>query len=796
MAGSGGTISLAFFCLGFVVLCIYLLTKSTTPTPPSGTPKKPATSAGTATGTGPAPSGTAKKPATSTTTGGSTTTTAIGSNQSKDVNAPTTTPNIQTGPTGPTALGALALGAGALNLGQRAIQGSAAAGANVGMTVGGEVASKASEKLGEKVSKRAINKAGTKAGSKIGQKLAGLGARVGIKAGEKAGVRAGAKLAATAAVAASTGPGAPFVEVAELAFSAFTGYLDSFNLGGFQNLKHKDVLDATRDQVNKQYEEAFKEANIELPIIVGPLDLISSNDSNLLMINEVTRLGGGTDDNTLNRAFENVCAAKGGVMVTHPKTGVRMCTWTDPNKCIPKFPLGTSPDDSLYYEFDKTNNFCVQKPSIMKTTCEGLGYDVTYNPDTGSCNLTDKYCRRYGEDDGLRNGDCAESKGEAIASLIFGTAFVHGIVNVFGSDNYAPCNPGDHNTAYGHPKLGNFFCAGNHCPNGQENIGGICYQECRRSNDPGGGGYGAKPGIAGKNYVSYGDENKLKVSTCYEECPAGYNSTVGFCTRLPETKMDTGVASRCPPDYPHDNGAGLCYKNCQDGYFEYLGACYKNGVDKNNLTQQPRQTCPKGDNIYFRGLDCEECNKDGRDRKVAGSCRHGRSIYAGRIIQTTKICPDGYELTGPLSCQAIRKEKATPKSKIEVGVCDDDKDRINGLCYKKCDTANSFHRTSPGMCQKDSLSLVRDQYVRQPKNISSVFYAKKRITPLATTTQKDFEASPLGHQMNKFAQGVTSGNMESVGQGLVGMAATGNAMTNALGLGQDFGDLMQNWEEG
>lgn len=560
-------------------------------------------------------------------------------------------------------------------------------------------------KLGIKIGKR-LSRA---VWIKLSNKLVKLGARFGIKAGERIGAKAASRLAATATVAATSGPAAPFVEIAELAASAFTGYLDTMNLGGFQGFHAKEYFDSIRDAMNKQYTDALSEAGIQAPVIIGPLDIISEEQSNLLMLNEIIRLGN-DDDATVAQAFVNVCGAAGGVMVTHPVTGEQFCSWTDPSKCIAKWPPGLNPDDSIYYEYDKTYKFCVQKPAVMKATCEKVGYGVTYNSDTGSCTLTDNYCRRYGADDGIRNGDCAFSKGEQIATMIFGTAFVSGIVNVFGSENYAPCDPGDVNLMPVDSKLGNFFCQGNHCSPGQESIGGICYQECRRASDTINSGPGAKQGQAGKNYVSYSDANRLKVSTCYEECPSGFNATALYCTRNEETRTDIGRIADCPNGWNDD---------------------------------------------------------------MPGFCARGGSV-------------NSWSFWGAFQAAA----SVTVKPKTEVGVCRSNEYRVGELCYPNCDGNNGYRRTADGSCQKAAKSIDRDSYVRQPKDVSTTVYMKRRITPYATTTKEDFEASAFGHQVNHFAQGVNSGDPRKMGEGALGMIATGNLVTNALGVGPEMGDLM------
>lgn len=719
----------------------------------------------------------------------------------------------------------------------------------VGQTIKDKILKKSEKKVESSVATKMTEKALKGRASKVGQvALEDIGkttakkvaSKAAAKAGEQAAAKAGTRAAAQAGTAGATGPGAPFVEAAELAFNMITGYMDSFNLGGFQNITTMEVLNSTRDAYNKSFDDSLKSNGLIPPLIIGPIDMLDSNlVSNIIsnqVISQTTALMApilarmptnfaSTDesnawisnqfdlinnDNLYNTAYADLCKAHGGVMVQHPVDKANnFCTWDNKKDCTAPFP---TPIGQTYYEFDPTMKLCKQKLEMMREKCEALGFDVTYNVDTGSCNLTDKYCRRYGEDQGVRNGDCSESSAESIASTIFGTAFVHGIVNVFDfSHNYEACKAPDHapvelyatEAAVGAVTLGvgaaamaggiativNTMCASDNCPPGQEkmmgtgNTGGMCYENCKA-------GYSS----------GWNSSSSSKIAgMCYKDCPEGYDPTSDFCTRKLHVITDTGTPSSCPSGYTQTTAGpgGLCQPKCVEPGFtkSIAGICYNEHVDPLRMTQAPIKKCHSDANVGYDGVSCYRCNRDGRDRFVAGSCRHGRTIYPGVMSQPELSCNEGYTLRAGM-CYAQSRPIQVARSLIDIGVCPAGKEKLPGqsLCYPACSThGQSYHRVGVG-CQVDNLSLHRDSYSRPPKGSAYYLYPRKRTVPFASTSESDFKNSALGSQIQLGLNSAAKGDMKGLGLAIAGAAIVGSPGVQAMGLGVAAGDMVKDQE--
>jgi hypothetical protein len=615
------------------------------------------------------------------------------------------------------------------------------------------------------------------------------------------------------------------VEGAELVFHMVLGVMDELNLGGFKNMTSMKALNDMRDTINTTMPESFKEVGIAWPIIYGPIDKIDSNtysaqlkticgDKSTAAIKAIqdgwkngtiAKLPSGAAeadyvkyfsdnlkiDQYVTEAELEICTKAGGVMKPHPLTKNLHCTWetATPSTCMAPWPQTKKPDGtkSKYYELDKKNKICAIAPTMMREKCESLSLGVTYNLETGSCNLTQAYCGRYGADGGLKNGDCAVSKGEQIAEMIFGTAFVRGIVNVFSMKNYEACPPGslDINgiTSFGSKDLadakkkfigdtlgqqgaydlaGGYLCFSDHCSDKQEQMGGLCYPKCKKATDD-----EKKSGwndFNSRAADTAGGENVKVSGMCYR-CPPGYyKSAPGTCQRTLKTDPH-GQLAKCPPGFT-DTGLFCNVKTYSVG----VGTpkvCQKTGRGLCH-TKRPWH-CSGGEREEINGLCYKKC-KPG-DIHVPGMPYNCRKA-GGLLVQ----------------------------QKIKMGVCPSDKEKEphGAMCYKKCsDYGPGWKRTVGPTCaapQYGGSDVIptagndKFSYSRNPDGPSVRIFPKKRAAPFPSTSENDFKNSSLGRQIQGGINGIRNGDMAAIGKSAAGIAVLTNPAVLALGVG-DLGEM-------
>jgi hypothetical protein len=737
-----------------------------------------------------------------------------------------------------------------------------------------------------RASAKAIANTATKLIAKVAAKdTARITERVGMKvinhAAERAAVKAATKLGTQAAVAAETGPAAPFVEAAELGFNMLTGYMDEFNLGGFDNLTNMKTLNDMRDSINDQVKKAYADNGVEWPVIYGPFDTVSDQTALQAEINAnqatiyaaklkaiqdgwkngtiprlpatatsddyVTYFDANINiDDTFTDAERQKCTAMNGVYKKHPTSSNMYCTWETAvtGKCLAPWPLKT---DDTYYELNKTDKMCEAKPGAMRDKCESLGQGCSYNFDTGSCNLTDAYCRRYGADNGLRNGDCSISKGEEIAETIFGRTFVRSLVNIFDPHNYAPCPQGS-------KTIEPYLCEENKCKATQDKINGICYDKCdekngfNRTSDSFGNqvngmcykcpdGYNkSSAGMCHKDSCDAGTERGSGVgigfcypkcppgrssdgaTMCLKDCPSGYDTLSLTCQRNPVTVTDSGTVATCPPGMTTTvaGPGGMCQPGCPAGQKLYGGVCYDNNVDTNLLIKVPSSSCPNGGTnigaICSKPVHCD----GGWDTQQWGCCwidctetrswNALKNCHPDQSYGSTLSCPNGYYLNG-LSCYA-RSYGVAPvvKSLLEVGVCPADRDKVGGMCYKRCSDASwgagpGFSRSAAGSCLKPADTIGRDPQTRgagkpsvsdvpattqgpqAPRGISLRTYPRPRNTPFPSTSESDFKNSTLGSHIQEGINSIRNGDATGFGKAMAAAYIVGNPAVVGLGVG-------------
>jgi hypothetical protein len=625
---------------------------------------------------------------------------------------------------------------------------------------------RAFEKLAAKDGERLLERVGSKLVKRSAERLA-----------TRAAVRATTQAAARQAL--SVIPGAAQVEAA---FYMFTGYMDAFNLGGFQDMAEQSLIKEVRDSNEQIFQEALDNEGIQAPVIKGP-DIGEITDETLTALLEeelaallpdiIARLNekdppptdpeewisSQIDEDDLYVRI--LCKFNNGIVVSHPVTGKKFCSLSK-EKCVPEWPL--APGDT-YYEWDKDKEFCKVTSSGLRTYCENLGMDVSYNQEEKTCNLTDKYCRRYGVADGVTDNDCKINKSQNIAETLLGTAFVRGVVNVFDFDNYDACPPGSHEpkelTAlaavpfYGlwaGPATGlasKYLCATNSCEDGEERMGevgetgGMCYPTC----DP---GYSSQ--------WNGDDRSSALMGACFKDCPAGYRGDVGACWRDLDVKIDTGVQAACPAG-SSEPSLGFCDTPCRsrtDGKtLEVAGFCYHPSVERLAgggvaLSTGARRTCPEGKDWGDNGSLCMKCARG--DEYEEGVCWDADTDfitwYVGGLHRPTYTCPDDYDWDGGVLCN-LKIGAGSPKirPKTDIGQCGPDREKAPGttMCYKKCSSYGSeYYRTANGACEKGIIYEPRDGYTRDVKGSAYHVFPKKRNTPFPETTEENFKNSTLG----------------------------------------------------
>jgi hypothetical protein len=616
----------------------------------------------------------------------------------------------------------------------------------------------------------ALAQTGNRVMAQLGVKIGGDVAMRAGTAAARAGARAGARVTGKLATAAATGPAAPAVLAAEFVFGQITGLMDGLNLGGFKNLSSMGALNSLRDSYDRFQRQELGENQI--PLVYGPLDTLSTEESDRDYFKRLAdemkkepKKSSETDeayiDRKGNEVWDQMCTARGGVLFNHPKNGNTYCSFKQ-TECTAPWPMEVG---DTYYEWK--DGVCQVRPSMMRKHCDNMGLGVSYDMNTGSCKLTEAYCGRYAGSAKLTNGDCTIPTGQKIAEMIFGTAFTRSIVNIFDfENNYKGCPPGTSEpyelTAVGlGPLSAQYLCGGSRCRDNEEmmiqtlgvdkNLGGMCYPKCR-------------PGYK-SNWGS--DRTSAVAGMCYEDCPPGFDGTSELCTRLAQTRSSKQQTASCPPGTRAtvEGPGGMCQSGSGDVMYE------------------ARKVCKDQGNIKYDGTSCIECYRDGRDRWVDGSCRHGRTIYAGRISRPQYICDrPGYKWDGGTLCVA------EVRPLMDVGSCPPGYEKQGGMCYESCSVFGpEWKRTTTGLCQLGNITRERDSYSRanDGRAAYSVF-PKERKAPFPSTSESDFKNSSVGKHWQKGINSLRDGNIEGLFDAAAGSAMTANPATLALGISDEM----------
>lgn len=540
----------------------------------------------------------------------------------------------------------------------------------------------------DKVFRKTVYKGIQNFGIEAGAFATRILANIGAKTATKLGTKVGSSLATKGAVAASTGPAAPFVSVGLIATEVLSLALDITDMAipggtvGYAKMGTNEVYYAIRDETIKQLNEALKEHDAPIPLIIGPLDkidgeaftdlmteqitaIMSSNPPDLLvkpmlsaLINDL-KAGIITEEDTQNekiiekysllidqtalttKAYSRLCLKYNGKYVVNSK-GQDSCSFPDQKSCDNSYSWPLNEDIDMYAEFK--DGTCNLASSHLRNLCESN--KIPYNMEKGSCDITEKYCKTKGADwkfnSKINENDCTINEAQNFFEMLLGTTVTRGLKQIFDPQQYEKCKENEVDDGY--------FCRTKKCNDGDESQGAdqLCYPKCR------------------DNYKGLGP-------VCWEQtCPEGFVDDGAFCRKPIETITKKSYFAKqegCPENsnansfgdciakrvdredgvnggegiglHSDDKPGGkdgcswnrhiegiLCYRSCPEGYFGRADAgCFANGANSDGVTKK----------FTERKLYC-----DPGYTNVAGVC--WQSNCDSGFVDTGAFCSKGGEV--------------------------------------------------------------------------------------------------------------------------------------------------------
>lgn len=605
-----------------------------------------------------------------------------------------------------------------------------------------------------------------------------LCAKLLVKGGEKLLVRLGVKAAAKALTvaatrfavalgtklqaAASTGPAAPIVAIAEFVFAATLGLLDQFGVGGYTELVPSSVYEGMRDEYDRAFRENTINEGYEWPVIAGPGDKLSQeqweakisagydvifNDTShpatvlfIQLYNAMKRQVGRelTDAECqtllqtqgLGKAIEDavmswVATDLGGKAVRTPSGNV-YCSYSSSAAVDASFhwPLSSEYENEVYSEWDEQNQVAYVRQSAMRTFAEQLGNGCTYNKQTRVPNITEAFCRSNGLD--YANGQCKYAEGQEIAEMIFGKTFIRGLTQVFDVKQYESCSDKEMCKGSDPCTDDGYFCR----------ISRLAYTRNPK------GPIGCKPGF---ELTSPGS------GLCKNECPTDGNGKwqmyAGLCYHPSVTKMSTGLfeLTKVPT-----------YGSCPSDFRTEPATCFRDASCRTYIgcTSYTPNWWPIGGGRCVEGpvTTCTPPESQPRPR----TCPAGYSERAG-------MC---YAVSMPLNAQVF--SAADPN----YGGCPSGQEAEGLLCYDPC-PSNYTKVTGGLMCTPNDGFKVKIE-------------AKRRKIAFSTP---DFAGSPVGQRVQQIKEAGETGDVGRLGAGLGCLFLATNPIINGLGL-QDFSNMI------
>ena len=596
-----------------------------------------------------------------------------------------------------------------------------------------EAIEKAAKAAAEKAAKETVEAAAKKAASKAAmtaaeKATAKIGTEMAVKIGAKAGMAA-----AKMGEAASMGPvGVALMafDVLSLALdiACCGGYCEVADTKTWE--KQRDNLTA---QVKAMVDDANADGDdpVRWPIITGPFDKLDAatlqtrlmdnvkvamkDPENVYVKAVVEKLKAAIAAKTItsedqidpfiedNIDLEAMLLASTKQLCTDLKGKIIMdadkfagCSWPDQTQCEASFkwPIVKENENDIYSVWNKTTNECNKDPvsQNMRGICESTKA-FPFNKDTKICDLNETYCKSKSMKWDGKN--CKLDKGQEIAEMMFGTTVVRGLNQLMAADQYEPCPAGSRPAgeiaaltsaamavstfgaaAAAAPLVGTYLgqtlCAQDKCPDGQQKISGLCYDQCKKAENPNVNDYDEKgDGITGATVqgMCYRCDKGYKKTTlgmCQREaCPAGQEQGsglgVGFCY-----KKCTEVAG---PEYTESDGASICKKPCPAGMRTEPLTCMRDVQVKTPASAQ--KTCPAGWNQSVAGPGgmCRQNCTDGW-KDVGGICYHP-SVDTALLIKTPSKsgCDAGQRDTGTDCWEDLKCSTDWCPGKTKQGCC-------------------------------------------------------------------------------------------------------------------------------
>lgn len=534
----------------------------------------------------------------------------------------------------------------------------------------GRVAARVLEKMGVKLGEKALT-------------------RLGIRAAERLAVSAGTSLAAQNAVALSTGPGYPFVEAALLAFDVLSLSMDAGDGGGYNKMGTNSMYIEMKKGIDDAILQAYSEVDppINLPVVSGPMDSLSSEDISNLFQKKVVELISAKDskymaafnsalveylkkfpnaseedikkfsddnmslidnDKAYSDALELSCIDMNGKNVEGGK-----CSWATKESCDSSYTWPPPEEKTDYHYSEWKDDKCVAASYGMRGICDSN--NIEYDFSTGSCKIDEDYCKRKGAE--WKDGDCDIPVGQEVAEAIFGITITRGLKQIFDPKQYEDCKSGETDDGY--------FCRKEYCDDNQDKDVGFCYPKC-------------KTGFSGHATI------------CIEDCPQGWT--------------DDGLT--CRKEFCGDNqysSGGLCYDHCKDGYTKSGLICYQNCRDGYNSTlglcTRPTQSYDRGGGRIPDKRDCPNGQRD--DGTSCWEDIHCETHWDSCLNKTFWGACLGGVTTSCSGCGCIKQRLSDRQ------YCRDDEEMKDGLCYKKCADGYTAGATT---CTKFADSYIPDSY--------------------------------------------------------------------------------------
>ena len=328
------------------------------------------------------------------------------------------------------------------------------------------------------------------------------------------------------------------------------------------------------------------------------------------------------------------------------------CTYTTKEDCNTN--LGDYDIDKSWSETDKK---CYSINAAISNLCEQNG--IKYDKEKGICVITEEMCRMKGGDPKkLSDGtyDCRINDGQNFFEMVFGSTLVRGLKQIFDPNQYEKCRPGylddnayscrkecDDGYEFGEIKdkaaqtaleiatLGTstarvlaakytcwakpgqerkYTCEPGYddrgltcdakavtigpgitpdivdrCPEGKVMTAGLCYDKCKD-------GYKSNGAT-----ICHADDSRLSYPQPLWGCDKHYTDRGGepTCYTVPPFDvLDAGIVpTDCPPG--EEYVAGLCYKNCKDGYnSNKTSICMAGSIDDPAIVPVLREKCQDG----------------------------------------------------------------------------------------------------------------------------------------------------------------------------------------------------------